>query len=105
MFCLYYMYSRSDARPPTPPRASAAQKPAAAQSISKHKNIIRMSGRGRGGRGGRGGRTNERRGQRSMNDIVTKKPKYHRYQNADVLLTDDIHPNGAPHEAQGKLFQ
>ena len=64
-----------------------------------------MSGRGRGGRGGRGGRTNERRGQRSMNDIVTKKPKYHRYQNADVLLTDEIYPNGAPHEAQGKLFQ
>ncbi|EJK77220.1 hypothetical protein THAOC_00962, partial [Thalassiosira oceanica] len=27
--------------------------------------------------------------------IVTKKPKYHRYQNAKVLLTDDIYPNGA----------
>ena len=25
-----------------------------------------------------------------MNNIVTKRPKYHRYQNADVLLTDDI---------------
>ena len=40
-----------------------------------------------------------------MSGIVTKKPKYHRYQNAEVLLTDDIYPNGAPPEAQGKLFQ
>ena len=64
-----------------------------------------MSGRGRGADAA-GGRTNEGgREQRSMSDIVTKKPKYHRYQNADELLTDDIYPNGAPPEAQGKFFQ
>ncbi|EJK60290.1 hypothetical protein THAOC_19381 [Thalassiosira oceanica] len=62
-----------------------------------------MSGRGRGrgrdagGGRGRGGRTNEGgRGQQLLSGIVTKKPKYHRYQNAEVLLTGDIYPNGAP---------
>ncbi|EJK56684.1 hypothetical protein THAOC_23383, partial [Thalassiosira oceanica] len=50
-----------------------------------------------GGGRGRGGRTNEGgRGQQLLSGIVTKKPKYHRYQNAEVLLTGDIYPNGAP---------
>ena len=54
---------------------------------------------------GRGGRTPRGRGRGGgMNGFINKKPKFFKYENADVLLTDDIYPNGPPAAAQGKFF-
>ena len=70
-----------------------------------------LSARGRGGRTprgsgrGRGGPRGSGRGRGGgMNGFINKKPKFFKYKNADVLLTDNIYPNGPPAAAQGKFF-
>ena len=60
-----------------------------------------LSARGRGGRTPRGSGRGRGGG---MNGFINKKPKFFKYKNADILLTDDIYPNGPPAAAQGKFF-
>ena len=60
-----------------------------------------LSARGRGGRTPRGSGRGRGGG---MNAFINKKPKFFKYANADVLLTDNIYPNGPPAAAQGKFF-
>ena len=70
-----------------------------------------MSGRGRGGRkrtGSSSGRGDRVAGRGSSTGLLgggfTKKPKFYKYENTEVLLDDSIYPAGPPPDFAGRLY-